>query len=310
MQLVLEKRGSVDNTETIDDMRVMLTCTVPLAEILVDFNDKLKSMTRGYGSMDYEYAGYQAAKLIKMDMLIAGEPVDAFSMIVHQDKAASRGRELAERLKNVIPRQLFTVAIQACIGGKIIARESISPVLGIVAGYFGKAVDTIIMRICDVFLAIPNLILAIAIMAVLGSKISNLIAVLVFSGWVNYCKVIRNNVRVIKNQEFIHASRVLGAGHLHIMFRQIFPNVTTNLIIIGSQKVGQTILVEAALSFLSLGIQPPTPSWGNMISNGRTFLMVNPWLVLVPGIALMLTVLAFNFLGDGLRDVLDPKRIS
>lgn len=127
MQLVLEKRGSVDNTETIDDMRIMLTCTVPLAEILVDFNDKLKSMTRGYGSMDYEYAGYQAAKLIKMDMLIAGEPVDAFSMIVHQDKAASRGRELAERLKNVIPRQLFTVAIQACIGGKIIARESISP---------------------------------------------------------------------------------------------------------------------------------------------------------------------------------------
>ena len=127
MQLVLEKRGSVDNTETIDDTRVMLTCTVPLAEILVDFNDKLKSMTRGYGSMDYEYSGYQAAKLIKMDMLIAGEPVDAFSMIVHQDKAASRGRELAERLKNVIPRQLFTVAIQACIGGKIIARESISP---------------------------------------------------------------------------------------------------------------------------------------------------------------------------------------
>lgn len=93
----------MDNTETIDDMRVMLTCTVPLAEILVDFNDKLKSMTRGYGSMDYEYAGYQAAKLIKMDMLIAGEPVDAFSMIVHQDKAASRGRELAERLKTSFP---------------------------------------------------------------------------------------------------------------------------------------------------------------------------------------------------------------
>ncbi len=94
------------------------------------------------------------------------------------------------------------------------------------------------------------------------------------------------------------------------MFRQIFPNVTTNLIIIGSQKVGQTILVEAALSFLSLGIQPPTPSWGNMISTGRTFLMVCPWLVLAPGIALMLTVLAFNFLGDGLRDVLDPRRIT
>jgi GTP-binding protein LepA len=127
MQLVMEKRGNVVNTETIDDTRVMLTATLPLAEILVDFNDKLKSMTRGYGSMDYEHAGYEAANLIKMDMMIAGEPVDAFSMIVHRDKAESKGRELASRLKEVIPRQLFTVAIQACIGGKIIARESISP---------------------------------------------------------------------------------------------------------------------------------------------------------------------------------------
>lgn len=127
MQLVMEKRGSVDHTETIDDTRVMITCIVPLAEILVDFNDKLKSMTRGYGSMDYEHYGYQAASLIKMDMMIAGEPVDAFSMIVHRDKAESRGRELAIKLKDVIPKQLFTVAIQACIGGKIIARESISP---------------------------------------------------------------------------------------------------------------------------------------------------------------------------------------
>ena len=98
-----------------------------MAEILVDFNDKLKSTTRGYGSMDYEYDGYQAAKLVKMDMMIAGEPVDAFSMIVHRDRAESVGRELATKLKDVIPRQLFTVAIQACIGGKIIARESISP---------------------------------------------------------------------------------------------------------------------------------------------------------------------------------------
>lgn len=126
MQLTMEKRGEVINTETIDDTRLMLSCLLPLSEILVDFNDKLKSMTRGYGSMDYEHYGYQSAKLIKMDMLIAGEPVDAFSMIVHKDKAAARGRELAQKLREVIPRQLFTVAIQACVGGKIIARESIS----------------------------------------------------------------------------------------------------------------------------------------------------------------------------------------
>ncbi len=127
MRIVMEKRGEVSHTETIDDTRVMLTCRIPMAEILVDFNDKLKSTTRGYGSMDYEYAGYQPAHLVKMDMMIAGEPVDAFSMIVHRDRAESQGRELAIKLKDVIPRQLFTVAIQACIGGKIIARESISP---------------------------------------------------------------------------------------------------------------------------------------------------------------------------------------
>lgn len=127
MQLVLERRGEVVNTETIDDVRVMLTAVMPLAEILVDFNDKLKSLTRGYGSMDYEHYDYRAAKLIKLDMMIAGESVDAFSCIVHRDKAAARGRDLAAKLKEVIPRQLFVVAIQACVGGKIIARESITP---------------------------------------------------------------------------------------------------------------------------------------------------------------------------------------
>jgi GTP-binding protein LepA len=126
MSLVMEKRGEVINTETIDESRVMLTSLLPLAEILVDFNDRLKSMTRGYGSMDYEHSGYREAKMVKMDMLIAGEPVEAFSTIVHRDKAESFGRALALRLKEVIPNQLFVVAIQATVGGKIVARESIS----------------------------------------------------------------------------------------------------------------------------------------------------------------------------------------
>ena len=127
LQIIMEKRGWVDHTETMDDMRIMLTCFLPLNEILVDFNDRLKSMTRGYGSMDYEHSGYQPASLVRMDMLIAGEPVDAFSTVVHREKAESYGRRLAAKLKEVIPRQLFQVAIQAVIGGKIIARESISP---------------------------------------------------------------------------------------------------------------------------------------------------------------------------------------
>src|SRR2546421_901552 len=126
LQLILEKRGQMDHTETLDARRVMLHCELPLNEILVDFNDKIKSVTRGYGSMDYEHAGYRAAKLVKLDLLVNGEPVDAFSTIVHKDRAEGRGRQLAAKLKEVIPRQLYQVAIQAAIGGKIIARESVS----------------------------------------------------------------------------------------------------------------------------------------------------------------------------------------
>ena len=126
LQLILEKRGQMERTESLDTRRVMLHCELPLNEILVDFNDKIKSITRGYGSMDYEHAGYRAAKLVKLDLLVNGEPVDAFSTIVHKDRAEARGRQLASKLKEVIPRQLYAVAIQAAIGGKIIARESVS----------------------------------------------------------------------------------------------------------------------------------------------------------------------------------------
>ncbi len=126
MQLIMDKRGEVEHTETIDTRRVMLTTRLPLNEILVDFNDKLKSITRGYGSMDYEYDGYRAANLVKLDILVNGEPVDAFSSIVHRDKAEARGRLLAAKLKEVIPTQLYQVTIQGAIGGKIVARENVS----------------------------------------------------------------------------------------------------------------------------------------------------------------------------------------
>jgi GTP-binding protein LepA len=126
MALITEKRGVLDHTETLDTRRVMLTTMLPLNEILIDFHDRIKSLTRGYGSMDYEHAGYQVSDMVKLEMLVNGEPVDAFSCIVHRDKAESRGRALAAKLKEVIPRQQFAVAIQAAIGGKIVARETVS----------------------------------------------------------------------------------------------------------------------------------------------------------------------------------------
>lgn len=191
----------------------------------------------------------------------------------------------------------------------VLMQVLVGSILGIIAGYVGGIADKIIMRACDVFLAFPNIILAIAVMAVMGTSVLNLIVVLTISGWVRYCKVVRNNVIVVKKQEFVSASKVLGSSNFHIMFKQILPNVTTPIIILASSRFGNAILVEATLSFLNLGIPAPTPSWGNMIADGRSYLATCPWLVLAPGIALMITVLAFNFLGDGLRDVLDPKKV-
>lgn len=213
------------------------------------------------------------------------------------------GRDIFSRL---LLGSRYSLTIAAVV---VFVAAFIGTVLGAVSGYFGGAVDAVIMRLCDIMMAIPNLVLAIAVMAVLGPNIFNLVIVLIITTWVQYCKVTRNNVMVVKNTEFVKASQVLGASRMHVMFSQIFPNVTTQLIILISQQLGWTILTEASLSFLSLGVQPPTPSWGNMIADGRNFLITNPWLVMVPGVALMVTVLAFNFLGDGLRDVLDPKRI-
>lgn len=211
------------------------------------------------------------------------------------------------------------VFIRLLIGGRyslsiaftvVLLELLIGTLLGLVAGYFGGWIDSVIMRACDAFLAIPNLILAIAVMAVMGKSVTNLILVLTFAGWVRACKLTRNNVSVMKKQEFVHASKVLGAGNLHIIFKQIFPNVTTHIIILGSQRIGQIIIIEAALSFLQVGIQAPTPSWGNMIAIGRDYMTTQPWMVFAPGLALMLAATAFNFLGDGLRDVLDPKRTA
>lgn len=215
----------------------------------------------------------------------------------------SLGRDVFTRL---LMGGKYSLMIAACA---VFLQVIIGTVLGILAGYMGGAVDSVIMRACDVFLTIPNLILAIAIMAVLGPSVGNLIAVLAISGWVRYCKVTRNNVMVVKKQEFVSASRVLGGSSFHIMFSQIFPNVTTSLIILASSRFGNAILVEAALSYLNIGIPAPTASWGNMIADGRSYLSTCPWLVFAPGIALMITVLAFNFLGDGLRDILDPKKV-
>lgn len=183
----------------------------------------------------------------------------------------------------------------------------IGTALGVIAGYYGGIVDSIIMRFSDIQLAIPTMVLAITVMAIFGNSIPNLLVVLIIVGWVNYARVVRGAVMSIRSGEFVQASRALGASNLRIMVTQILPYITTPLIILMSQQVGMVILTEANLSFLGMGVPLPAPSWGTMIADGREYIATAPWTVIAPGLALMLTVLAFNFLGDGVRDVLDPK---
>ncbi len=192
---------------------------------------------------------------------------------------------------------VVAVVVSGCIGA----------VAGLVAGYYGGWVDTIIMRIGDIQLSIPAMLLAIAIVAVLGPNLVNLMIVLIITSWVQYARVIRGSVLVIRDYDFVSAARVIGFSNYRIMTSEILPNILTPLLIVSSQQIGFMILMEAAMSFLGLGVQPPTPSWGVMIADGREYISSAPWVVLAPGIALMVTVLGFNFLGDGLRDIFDPK---
>lgn len=212
--------------------------------------------------------------------------------------------------RDVFTRLLTGAQISLIIAAAVTSIQIIlGTVLGVVSGYIGGWVDVLIMRVCDIFLALPSMLVAIALMAVLGASIPNLILILSITGWVQFCRVTRNNVKIIRSMEFVSAEKVMGASRFRIMFKQILPNVTTDILVLASQRFGYTISTEATLSFLSLGVAEPMPSWGNMIASGRDFLSTCPWLIFAPGLALMVTVLAFNFLGDGLREVLDPKRL-
>lgn len=182
--------------------------------------------------------------------------------------------------------------------------------VGLVSGYYGGKVDMVIMRFCDVLQAIPQLMLAICVVAVMGTSMGNLIFTLSATGWVSTARLVRATVLGMKNKEFISASKVLGAKGSRILWKELFPNTITPLMISASGHFGGTILVETSLSYLGMGVPVPTPSWGNLISDGRTYITSAPWVVIAPGIALMLTVLAFNFMGDGIRDVFDPKNTN
>ncbi len=180
--------------------------------------------------------------------------------------------------------------------------------LGLVAGYWSNTrIETIIMRAMDALLAFPDLVLALALVAALGPNLTNVMIAIAVVRIPAYARLTRGQVLSVKEREFVLAANTIGARHWRIILRHILPNVTAPLIVQSSLSIGFAILAEASLSFLGLGVQPPTPSWGSMLNAGRGYLEIDPWLIIGPGTAIFLTVLGFNFLGDGVRDVLDPR---
>lgn len=182
----------------------------------------------------------------------------------------------------------------------------IGTVLGIVSGFYGGKTDFAIMRLADVMIAFPSLLLAMVVMYTLGASLINIFIALSFVGWAGIARVVRAQTLSIKTREFIEAAYANGVRRPTIMVRHVLPNVLPTLIVLFTLSIPEAIMWESTLSFLGVGAQPPTPSWGLLVANGKAFLFSAPWVAIAPGVAILITVLAFNFLGDGLRDALDP----
>ena len=214
---------------------------------------------------------------------------------------------LDELGRDIFARVLSGARISLMVGLVVVGVSStIGILLGSIAGYFGGKIDEAISRLIDVLLAFPGLLLAIAMVAVLGPSLTNVILALTFIGWVGYARLVRGQVLRAREFEYVQAARALGAPIPRILLRHVIPTALPAVTVQATLGMGGAILSEAALSFLGLGVQPPTPSWGTMLSYGKSHLLDAPHLTIFPGIAIAVLVLGFNFLGDGLRDALDP----
>jgi peptide/nickel transport system permease protein len=232
----------------------------------------------------------------------AGAPTRAgLRMGAHPLGNDQLGRDILSRLIHGSRVSLGVGIVAVILGG------TIGVGLGITAGYFGGWPDRLIMRVADIQLAFPFILLAMAIIAVAGPGIAKLIVVLALSGWVTYARVVRSEVLSVREREFVAAARAIGLRDGRIMLRHVLPNVAAPIIVVATLELARVVILEAALSFLGLGVQPPTPSWGRMLADGRDFLATAWWISTFPGLAIMALVLGVNLVGDWLRDVLDPR---
>ena len=210
--------------------------------------------------------------------------------------------------RDILSRIIYGSRISLLVGATtVVLAGFMGCFLGALAGYFGDLTDEVISKISEIFLAFPFLLLAIALMAFLGQGLVNLILALMMSRWVQYCRVVRGEVLSLKERDFVVAARALGGRDFYILFRHVVPNTLASVTVIATFAMAIVIIAEASLSFLGLGVPPSIPTWGSMLSEGRSYMYRAPWLTIFPGIAIFVTVFGINLLGDGLRDILDPK---
>ena len=241
-------------------------------------------------------------------------PVSALSGFNHENKnpgfVVSRSFILGtdQYGRDILSRVIYGSRISLSIGFLVVLISvTLGTVVGVSSGYFGGIVDNILMRIVDVLIAFPALFLILIIIATFGNSIFLIVITLSFTGWMGVARIVRSQVLSLKEQEFILAAKSLGLSNLRIIFRHLVPNTLTPVIVAATLRIGSIILTEAGLSFLGLGVQPPTPSWGNIINEGRDSLLNHWWISTFPGIAILTTVVCFNLIGDGVRDALDPR---
>ncbi len=216
---------------------------------------------------------------------------------------------LDELGRDILARVLLGARISLLVGVVVVGVSSIlGMAIGGVSGYYGGRIDQWIGRLMDVLMAFPGMLLAIALVAVLGPSLVNVVLALTVIGWVGYARLVRGQVLRAREFEYVTAARALGAGTPRILIKHVLPSALPPLLVQATLGMAGAILSEAALSFLGLGVQPPTPSWGSMINGGRVHLLDAPHLTIFPGVLLAIVVLGFNFLGDGLRDAIDPRR--
>jgi peptide/nickel transport system permease protein len=209
--------------------------------------------------------------------------------------------------RDLFSRMIYGGRVSLLIGvAAVLISSTIGVLLGLAAGYFGSRVDWIIMTMVNVMLTFPFVLLALAVIAVLGPSLLNMVIVLGVADWPLYARVIRVETLAIRERDFITAGRALGMSHLRLIFRQILPNLVSVIIVIATLQVARVIILESFLSFLGLGVQPPTPAWGNMLGEGRVYMLNSWWIAAFPGLAIFVTTLAINLMGNAIRDWLDP----